>query len=115
VFLIKNIYLYGVGNASFCLNILSDESNIPFYFTSNGYKYMTRISLKGAEPVPNVTVGLSSVATSASEVKKTRKNAIVEYLEIRYPLLSLRDQINRDMQAANRDLRNRDMQVAKRD
>jgi len=47
--------------------------------------------LKGAEPVPNVTVGLSSVATSASEVKKTRKNAIVEYLE-QIPVTQLKGQ-----------------------
>jgi len=81
VILIKNTYTlwgrkrfllpvtYFPTNLVYPFDILSDESNIPFYFTSNGYKYMTRISLKGAEPVPNVTVGLSSVATSASEVK----------------------------------------------
>jgi len=50
VILIKNIYTYMVGNASFCLlhtlsetipsasYILTDEYSIPFFSTSNGYK-----------------------------------------------------------------------------
>jgi len=40
VILIKNIYIYSMGSETLpsACNILSDESSIPFYSTSNGYK-----------------------------------------------------------------------------
>jgi len=56
--------------------ILSDESSMPFYSTSNGYNNLFR-----------------------DDNIKTRKNAIVEYLD--YQILVT--QLNGDMQAAKRD------------
>jgi len=88
--LIRNIYTYGVRNASFCLLLWGQKRfllpviliypftlrvtgiKVPFYSTSNGYKKEERYSR-----VPII---------------KTRKNAIVEYGTIRYPVTQLKDQ-----------------------
>jgi len=70
------IYFMGPKTLPSACYILSDESSIPFYSTSNGYK----------------------------NVYKTRKNAIVEYLDKQIPVTQLMGpKGNGDMQAAKRD------------
>jgi len=61
--------------------ILSDESSIPFYSNSNGYKCVLKIRLPSAFA-----------------------NARVEYLDYQIPVTQLKGQKgNEDMQAAKRD------------